>query len=530
VPVIHNPVLRGFNPDPSILRVGHDYYIATSTFEYHPAVRLHHSRDLAEWSTLGHALGDGFDLRGIPDSGGVWAPSLTHADGQFWLAYSIVRSMDGDDKDIDNYLVTADAITGPWSEPVHLGSRGFDFSFFHDPDGTHWIVGVQWDQRPEYPSFSGLVVEQYLPGERRTSGDAVRIHREDGLVEGPNLYRIGDWYYLLIAAGGTGWNHGITMARSRSLLGPYERDPRDAVLTTRDAPGHPLQKAGHGELVQTPDGEWVLAHLASRPTLHLGERYSTLGRETCLQHVVFDDEGWLRLADGGHHASVAVALPGDGKGTDAAPGPRGWVDDFDADVLDARRWSTLRAALPGATADLGARPGWLRLRGGHSAASVFDQSMILTRVEEHRADFEVILDAEPRSPREAAGPIAWYDRAGWIWLQLTQDAEHGRHLRVVRRDAATTTRSAPIAVPEGPLGLRMRLDGPVLRFAWAPAGEGAWREVPEEYPAWTLSDDHGPRLRFTGLFFGVRADDLDGRGWTADLDRAAMRFEPDPAS
>ena len=351
MPVIHNPVLRGFNPDPSILRVGNDYYLATSTFEYHPAVRLHHSRDLAQWSTIGHALGEGFDLRGVPDSGGVWAPSLTHADGKFWLAYSIVRSMDGDDKDIDNYLVTAEAITGPWSEPVHLGSRGFDFSFFHDPDGTHWIVGVQWDQRPEHPSFSGLVVEQYLPDERRTSGDAVRIYREDGLVEGPNLYRIGDWYYLLIAAGGTGWNHGVTMARSRSLLGPYERDPRDAVLTTRDAPGHPLQKAGHGELVQTPGGDWLLAHLASRPTLYLGERYSTLGRETCLQHVVFDDDGWLRLADGGHHASVEVAVPGAEEGADASPGPRGWVDDFDTHGLDSRRWSTLRAALPGDVAD-----------------------------------------------------------------------------------------------------------------------------------------------------------------------------------
>jgi len=524
--VIHNPILRGFNPDPSILRVGDDYYIATSTFEFHPAVRLHHSRDLVTWTTIGHALDDGFALRGIPDSGGVWAPSLTHADGRFWLAYSIVRTMDGDDKDIDNYLVTADAITGPWSEPVHLGSRGFDFSVFHDT-GTHWVVGVQWDQRPEHPSFSGLVVEQYLPDERRTSGDAVRIYREEGLVEGPNLYRIGDWYHLLIATGGTGWNHGITMARSRSLLGPYERDPREVVLTTRDAPGHPLQKAGHGELVQAPDGRWWLVHLASRPTLHLGERYSTLGRETCLQRVVFDEEGWLRLADGGHHASVEVAVPGEEEGRDAAPGSRGWTDDFGTDVLDSRRWSTLRAALPVEVADLDTRPGWLRLRGGHSAASVFDQSMILTRVEEHRASFEVLLDAAPRSPREAAGPIAWYDRSGWIWLQVTHDEADDRHVRVVRRDGAVTTRSAPVAVPSGPLRLRLELDGPDLRCAWADPGEGEWMPLPGVQPAWTLSDDHGPRLRFTGLFFGLRADDLDGRGWTVDVDRVDVRFEPD---
>ena len=104
--VVRNPVLRGFEPDPSTLRVGDDYYVATSTFEHHPAVRLHHSRDLVHWNVIGHALDEGFDLRGVPDSGGVWAPSLSHADGLFWLAYSIVRTMDGDDKDIDNYLIT----------------------------------------------------------------------------------------------------------------------------------------------------------------------------------------------------------------------------------------------------------------------------------------------------------------------------------------------------------------------------------------------------------------------------------------
>ena len=519
--VIHNPVLRGFNPDPSILRVGSDYYIATSTFEYHPAVRLHHSTDLVHWEVIGHALDEGFDMRGVPDSGGVWAPSLTHVEGEFWLAYSIVRTMDGDDKDIDNYLITAPDIGGPWSEPVHLGSRGFDFSFFHDTDGTHWIVGVQWDQRPEHPSFSGLVIEQYLPDERRCSGEATCIYREDSLVEGPNLYVIDGWYYLLIAAGGTGWNHGITVARSRTRFGPYERDPAPAVLTTRDAPGWPLQKAGHGELVQTPDGKWMLAHLASRPTLHLGERYSTLGRETCLQAARFDEDGWLRLRDGGHHPDVDVDVSGQ---QGRAPSThRGFVDDFDEPNLDTRRWSSLRAPLPARVADFRARPGWLRLRGGHSTASVFDQTMILTRVEECETTVEVVIDAHPSTTREAAGLIAWYDRRGWIWLQVTWDAENGRHLRVVRRDGNDTRRSAPCAVPDGPIRLRADLSGPDLTF-WVAPIEGDWTPIPGVWPAWTLSDDHGDRLRFTGLFFGIRADDLDGRGWTADVDRFEISF------
>lgn len=520
--VIRNPILRGFNPDPSIVRVGDDYFIATSTFEFHPAVRIHHSTDLVNWTVRGHALDEAFDLRGVPDSGGVWAPSLSHSDGLFWLAYSIVRSMDGDDKDIDNYLVTAESIDGPWTEPVHLGSRGFDFSFFHDPDGTHWIVGVQWDQRPEHPSFSGLVLEQYFPDEKRTSGTATVIHQEPTLVEGPNLYRIGDWYHLLIAAGGTGWNHAITVARSRDIAGPYERDPQPFVLTSRDAPGIPLQKAGHGELVQTSSGEWMLVHLASRPTLHLGERYSTLGRETCLQRVVFDEAGRLRLAQGGHHAAVQVEIDGD---TGGRPATHGFVERFDSPAIDTRRWSTLRAALAPGIADLRSRPGWLRLRGGHSPASVFDQSMIVTRVEEHHAVFEASIDADPASTRELAGVIAWYDRNGWIWLQLGWDDENGRHVRVVSRDGARTTRSAPVAVSDGVVRMRLTLDGPDLRLAVAAVGDDHWTDVPGVHPAWTLSDDHGDRLRFTGLFFGVRADDLDGRGWSADLTDVSLRYD-----
>jgi len=187
--VANNPILRGFNPDPTIVRVGEDFYSATSTFEWYPGVRIHHSRDLAHWSVIGHALDrrNGFDLQGHPDSGGVWAPSLTYSDGMFWLAYSVVRTMDGDNKDLDNYLVTAPHPAGPWSDPIPLGSRGFDFSFFHD-EGRHWIVGVQWDQRPGHPRFSGIVIEEYLPAERRTSGTATVIYQQDSLVEGPNLY------------------------------------------------------------------------------------------------------------------------------------------------------------------------------------------------------------------------------------------------------------------------------------------------------------------------------------------------------
>lgn len=515
MPIIRNPILRGFNPDPSILRVGGDYYIATSTFEWFPGIRLHHSSDLVNWRTIGHALRDPevLDLRGIPDSGGIWAPSLSYVDGEFWLAYLVVRTMDGDDKDLTNYLITAPTIEGPWSESIPLGSRGFDFSSFHDDDGTHWIVGVQWDQRPEHLSFAGLVIEQYDPERRTVSGEPTTLLRTGSLIEGPNLYHVGDWYYLLIAQGGTGWNHGVAMARSRELLGPYETDPQTSVLTSREDPNAPPQKAGHGELVQSPSGEWLLVHLAARPVTVDGARFCITGRETSLQRVNWDADGWLRLTAGGVQARTSVEI-GDLRSAATLVPVVPERDDFDAPELDSHRFSTLREPVG---IDLISRPGWLRIPGGRSPASVFGQAMIAQRIEENTVTAVTVVDAEPISSRQAAGLVAWYDRQQWIWAQVTWDAENGRHLRLVERDLNTTTRSPAYPLPGGAVELSFILADGRLQFALNGTAVGF------EYDAWKLSDDYAGRLRFTGAFAGIRVDDLDSVGWHADFDSFALR-------
>lgn len=198
-------------------------------------------------------------------------------------------------------------------------------------------------------------------------------------------------------------------------------------------------------------------------------------------------------------------------------------DEFDSGSIDPRRWSALRSALAPSVADVRTRPGRLRLVGGHSPASVFAQSMLLTRVEEHRTIAETTVDADPRTTRQMAGLVAWYDRSGWIWLQLCWDPDNGRHVRVVSRDDRTTVRSGPVPVSHGPVQMRATLDGPELSFAVRADQDDAWTRVPGTFPAWTLSDDHGPRLRFTGMFLGIRADDLDGRGWSADFERFELR-------
>ncbi|WP_339644503.1 glycoside hydrolase family 43 protein, partial [uncultured Pelagibacterium sp.] len=265
-----NPILPGFNPDPSICRVGEDYYIATSTFEWFPGVQIHHSKDLANWALLTRPLTrkSQLDMRGNPDSCGIWAPCLTHNGEKFWLVYTDVKRKDGNFKDAHNYIVTADEITGPWSEPIYVNSSGFDPSLFHDDDGKKWFVNMLWDHREGYHRFAGIALQEFDPVAGRLVGERKNIFKGSPLklVEGPHLYKRDGWYYLLTAEGGTGYEHAATLARSRNIDGPYELHPDMYLVTAKDNPLNPLQRAGHGDIVETPDGQTYLVHLTGRPT------------------------------------------------------------------------------------------------------------------------------------------------------------------------------------------------------------------------------------------------------------------------
>ena len=217
---IQNPILRGFNPDPSVVRVGEDYYIATSTFEWYPGVQIHHSRDLVHWRLLTRPLtrASQLDMLGDPDSCGIWAPCLSYADGVFYLIYTDVKrygraSAPGPSgatlRDFHNYLVTSPDIEGPWSDPIYVNSSGFDPSLFHDDDGRKYLVNMLWDYRPGQNRFAGIVLQEYsvakcaLIGSRKLIFTGTPI----GFTEGPHLYKRDGWYYLLTAEGGTGWGH-----------------------------------------------------------------------------------------------------------------------------------------------------------------------------------------------------------------------------------------------------------------------------------------------------------------------------------
>lgn len=516
-PIIHNPIIRGFNPDPSILRVGDDYYIATSTFEWFPGTGIYHSRDLVNWHLIGHALTDSkvLDLAGVIDSAGIWAPSLSYADGLFWLVYTIVRTRVGAFKDVHNYVVTSPDILGPWSEPVYLNASGFDPSLFHDDDGRKWVVNMEWDYRKANPSFAGILLQEFDSMAKRTVGPITRILRKDVLIEGPNLYKRDGWYYLMLAEGGTGWNHGISMARSRSITGPYELDPQHSVITSRDDESIPLQKAGHGELVQTQRGEWYLAHLASRPVGP--QRRCMMGRETCLQKVMWSSDGWLRLADRGTVAATEIPAPRE-------LAPVTWPpvlerDDFDQPTLSLE-WSSLRQPVDDSWATLTERPGWLRLRGRESTQSLFDQSLVAKRVTEPQMVAETRVAFDPERYTQMAGLICYYDTKTHFYLRVSHDEKAGRVLGIVLSDdgAWDELTDSQIAIGDwAAIYQRAEIDGDGLQFSASRDGE-AWQRIGPVLEATKLSDDYGQGLHFTGAFVGICVQDLGGTRLHADFD------------
>ena len=294
MPEIQNPILRGFNPDPSILRVDDTYYIATSTFEWFPGVQIFASKNLEDWELVARPLNrpDLLDMRGVPDSCGVWAPALSYADGKFWLAYTNVMRFDGDFKDTPNFLTTCGTIDGDWSPPIYMNASGFDPSLFHDEDGKKYWLNMVWDHRQERTYFKGIVMQEFDAEAQKLIGPRKLIFpgTETGYTEGPHLYRINGEYYLVVAEGGTGYTHAVSFARAKDIWGPYEADPELHVITAAGQPEKPIQRTGHGGLVEAPDGRWYLSHLCSRPIP--GTRRSPMGRETALQEVYFQS-GWL---------------------------------------------------------------------------------------------------------------------------------------------------------------------------------------------------------------------------------------------
>lgn len=518
---IQNPILPGFAPDASALRVGKDYYIATSTFEWWPGIEIYHSRDLVNWAWVAAPISDPdmvpSGLAGNYNSGSLWAPHLSYADGLFWLVYTDVKSATAF-KDTLNYVITAPEITGPWSAPTLVTASGFDPSLFHDTDGRHYFLNMLFDWRLENPGFAGTVIQEFDPATRQLVGERRHFYHGTalGVCEGPQILQKDGYYYLLCAAGGTGYMHAATVARARSLEGPWEESPYFPLLTARDDTANPLQKSGHACFLEI-DNEWYITHICARPLTERG--HCTLGRETALQQIEWVD-GWPRLVNGTCHPDLAVPAP------QAAAGVVQQRDHsesvtFAPDISLPSSWKTLRMPLE-AEQDysLTARPGWLRLYGGQTLSSHHRQTLFARRWQAFHFIAETRLDFAPENYQQVAGLVLFYDTCNWIYAYVTRDeVQNARILQILRCDNKDFCYGSD-AVPlhDGTVSLRVEVDHDQAQFYYAQDGD--WQAFGEVQPADHLSDDYietrRSRCAFTGAMVGICAQDMDAHKSYAD--------------
>lgn len=517
---VTNPILPGFNPDPCLCRVGDDFYIACSTFEWFPGVQIYHSKDLVNWQLVTRPLDrvSQLNMKGVPNSGGIWAPALSYRDGLFYLIYTNVLVKTGLYKDTPNYLVTAPSIEGPWSEPIYLNSSGFDPSLFHDDDGRKWLVNMEFDYRPGNDSFAGIVLQEYNYEKQQLVGPIRNIFKgtEWRVTEGPHLYKRGKWYYLVTAEGGTGMNHCVTVARSEKIEGPYEVHPENPMITSKGSEC-PLQKSGHGFWAESFNDEYVMVHLCSRPSPETGK--CVLGRETAIQRIAWGDDDWPRLACGGNTPQIEVELPVDAE-KQAPQFPD--KDPFNEPTLGLQ-YQTLRVPADPSWLSLSERPGWLTLRARESIQSLHEQSVVGRRIQHLPTRVETILDFQPERFQHQAGLSAFYHTDVNCYLYISKDEELGRVLRMLsfNQGKAELPLEQPVSIPEtGSIHLAFSIDETIVQFEYSLDGKN-WTEIGDPYDASRLSDEYGKG--FTGAFAVLCCHDISGTNPAAYFDSFTVR-------
>lgn len=519
---IKNPILRGFHPDPCICKAENKYYLITSTFEWLPGVALYESEDLVNWKSKGGIL-NSLNLEGIPDSAGIWAPALSYDNGRFYLIYTVSKQIDGYFKDVENYVITAENIEGPWSKPVFVNASGFDPSMYHE-NGKHYVINPQWDPRPleGHQKFNGLILQEF-DLEKGMTGPAKVVYRGSGwgTAEGPHLMKKGDYYYIFSAEGGTGRHHAICVARSKNIWGPYEVSPYTPMITAWEQDTI-LKKSGHGNLVETPQGEWYLVHLCGR---YLdAKNVCILGRETSIQKVKWT-EGWPRLESGNCIPAEEIEIMAD----DSVKVPEIQKDyaiiwQSNSSIkekslkqicreMEQQEWISLRKPLK---EKIQLKEDGLHLKGGASPTSTFSQQMIARRIESVHTEVTTALKFRPCHYAQTAGLICFYNTKVFYYIYIGYDeTKHQRIINILRNDNfefSEPLEGKYIYVPENTetVLLKMRLRQGLLQFYYS-FEKGFFEKAGPELDASILSDEHVDGWAYTGAVVGITAVDTFNR-------------------
>lgn len=480
-----NPILPGFYPDPSICRVDEDYYLVTSTFAYYPGVPIFHSRDLIHWNQIGNILTtpEQLPLADAETSEGIFAPTLRYHDGTFYMITTNVTPGNG----LGNFIVTATDPAGPWSKPHPLGSAGIDPSLFFDDDGKCYYCGTQ--ERREGAKYFGdneIYIQELDLKTMQLVGESYPAWhgalRDMEWPEGPHIYKKDGWYYLLISEAGTGHNHAVSIARSKSLTEPFEGHRGNPILTHRHLGyNYPIVNVGHPDIVETQNGEWWMVCLASRTR---GGYYRNLGRETYLVPFVWEN-GWPVVNPGKGIVEDMVVSP-DLPSCQLNPVPA--MEDFDCDKLPLH-FMYLRNPIE-ENYSLTANPGHLRISlGTDTLSSKGNPSYVCRRQLAFDFTAETKLTFEPKTENEKAG-IAIYQSQSYNYQLLTGASGDHTTVSLVRTKKGTVETIATTLLDERypVITLRIIQQEQDLSFLYQ-SNDGIWHTLADHVDARILSTD-----------------------------------------
>ena len=314
----NNPIIPGSYPDPSICRVGDDFYIVNSSFEYFPGLPIHHSKDLVNWNLIGYGLhrddqcSGEMNLVDVQTDGGIHAPSIRYHDGLFYIITTNVYSPGPQQPtEMINFIITAEQVEGPWSNPhIIEGAPGIDPDIIFD-DGKVWYVGTHVPEKPNFNGEGEIWLQELDLDDWSLKGERYFLWRGalyyGTWAEGPHIYKRNGFYYLLIAEGGTSLEHAVMVSVSDNVKGPYVPNARNPILTSRHLSNdYWVNSIGHADLLELADGRWYMVALGIRSEI---DTYSNMGRETHLIPVTWEEEPfewkydkiekeWSELPDG----------------------------------------------------------------------------------------------------------------------------------------------------------------------------------------------------------------------------------------
>lgn len=485
---IHNPIIRGFYPDPSICEAEGKYYIACSSFQYLPGVPVFESEDLVNWKQVANALTrtTQVELHKVPSSGGVFAPTLRYHEGTFYMVTN--NNTFG-----KNFYIYTDDIKGEWSEPIFVDQEGIDPSLLFD-NGKVYFTSNGNDAEGK-----GCILQCEIDiktGEKLTESIPVWGGSGGRYLESPHLYHIGDWYYMMAAEGGTEYGHMITYARSREPFGPFEGYQGNPVLTNRNLGGNQslIQGIGHGDLIRDKKGNYYIVCLGFRQS---GEwqPYHHLGREVFLAPVSWQEDGWFTAGEQGIVTEwMDVDLSGQ-QDMDI------YQVSFENTGADDLRWSYLRDYHKEnyQFTDRG-----LRLRG---TKITLDEADTPTFAGIRQSEFHTCLNVSVSGEAKEAGITFYMDESQHYDLSLVQEkGERKAALRLRIGDAACIANT--VDLPEGMEKVEFSVVSDPNRYEFYCMVDGEKKFLGSARTKYLSSEVAGG---FTGVLMGLYAVDEDGK-------------------